>query len=64
MEQVSQVGGIAGIIALLLHGIQQIIAVINHKRIHSECCGKNLGDTVIDINSTTPPPLTKISPPS
>ena len=55
MEQTSiQIGAIAGIASLVIHTLQQIITIINHKRIRSQCCGKNIGDTVIDITNTTP----------
>lgn len=36
-----------------------VIAVINHKRIRSRCCGRNV-DMSIDIESTTPPMSIKI----
>jgi len=55
METALQIGSIAGIVSLVIHTVQQVITLINHKRIKSECCGKNMGDTVIDITNTTPP---------
>jgi hypothetical protein len=36
-----------------------IIAVVNHKRIRSRCCGRNV-DMSIDIENTTPPMSIKI----
>ena len=36
-----------------------VIAVINHKRIRSRCCGRNV-DMSIDIENTTPPMSIKI----
>jgi hypothetical protein len=61
MDQVAQVGGIAGLMSLVIHGVQQLMTMINHKRIRSQCCGRNLGDTVIDVTDTTPPPMKNIS---
>jgi hypothetical protein len=49
-----QIGAIAGILSLVLHTIQHIITIVNHKRCKSECLGKDLGDTVIDIRTLTP----------
>ena len=36
-----------------------IIAVVNHKRLRSKCCGRNV-DVSIDIENTTPPMHIKI----
>jgi hypothetical protein len=55
MEQTSiQVGAIAGIVSLLVHTVQQVLTIVNHKRIKSQCCGKDIGDTVIDVSDITP----------
>jgi hypothetical protein len=45
--------GILAIIGLLLSLGSTILAVINHKRIKSKCCGHN-ADISIDIEDTTP----------
>jgi hypothetical protein len=56
MEASIQVGAIAGIVSLVIHTVQQVIHLINHTKIKSKCCGKNLGETSIDIVNTTPTP--------
>jgi hypothetical protein len=61
MDQLAQAGGIAGIASLLIHAAQQLMSMINHKRIRSQCCGRNLGDTVIDVTDTTPPADIKLN---
>jgi hypothetical protein len=45
---------ILSIISLVVSVFGSILAVINHKRIRSNCCGKEL-TTSLDIESTTPP---------
>jgi hypothetical protein len=55
MEYATQIGGIAGLISLIIHTIQPTLALLNHKRVRSKCCGKDLGDTSIDVSSVTPP---------
>ena len=42
--------------ALVLSVGGSIIAVINHKRIRSSCCGKKI-DVSLDIENTTPPKI-------
>jgi hypothetical protein len=42
-------GGIAGIITLVVG----IAIKMNHKRIRSKCCGKNI-EVSVDVESTTP----------
>jgi len=46
-------GGILATISLVVSVGGAILAVINHKRIRSSCCGKNV-DMSIDIENTTP----------
>lgn len=50
----TQIGSIAGYISLCLMIVGTLIAAINHRRIHSECCGRT-GSVSLDINPTTPP---------
>jgi hypothetical protein len=46
--------GIIAIVSLVLSVAGSALAIINHKRIRSNCCGKEL-TTSIDIEATTPP---------
>lgn len=46
--------GIVATMALVVSVGGSIIAVINHKRIRSSCCGRKL-DVSVDIENTTPP---------
>jgi hypothetical protein len=46
-------GGILATISLVVSVGGAILAIINHKRIRSKCCGKNM-DMSIDIEDTTP----------
>ena len=39
-----------------------VVAIINHKRVRSTCCGRNLSVSV-DIENTTPPVPKLDSPP-
>jgi hypothetical protein len=50
----SDSGTILGTLAIVISAISTIIGVINHKKIRSHCCGKDL-DMSIDIDATTPP---------
>jgi len=52
MEQNS----ILAIVALVVSVGGTLIGIINHKRVKSTCCGKTL-EASIDINQTTPPPI-------
>ena len=47
-------GSIMGICALIVSVGGSILAVVNHKRIRSNCCGKPLVLSV-DVENTTPP---------
>ena len=46
--------GILSIVAIIISIGGSIIAIINHKRIRSNCCGKEIIASV-DVESTTPP---------
>lgn len=48
--------GIVATMALVVSVGGSIIAVINHKRIRSSCCGRKL-DVSVDIENTTPPQI-------
>ena len=50
----TQIGSIAGYISLCLMIVGSLVAAINHRRIHSECCGRR-GSVSLDITATTPP---------
>lgn len=45
---------ITAYVALGISVVTSIIAVVNHKRIRSKCCGKELTAS-LDIETTTPP---------
>jgi hypothetical protein len=45
---------ILSIVSIVISVLGTFIALINHKRIKSKCCGREL-DASIDINNTTPP---------
>ena len=47
---------IPGYIACIVVIIEKIIQIVNHKRIRSNCCGREVGSS-IDIENTTPPLL-------
>ena len=49
---------ILSIIALVISIGGSILAIINHKRIRSNCCGREIS-TSLDIESTTPPKTPK-----
>jgi len=46
---------VIAIISIVISVIGTVISLINHKRIISKCCGRQI-DASIDINNTTPPP--------
>jgi len=41
-------------VSLVISVLSIIIGLINHRKIKSKCCGQNLGETSIDITSTSP----------
>jgi hypothetical protein len=45
---------ILSIVAILISIVGSIVAIINHKRIRSTCCGAKV-ETSLDIENTTPP---------
>jgi hypothetical protein len=45
---------ILSILAIVVSVMGSILAIINHKRVRSKCCGKELS-TSLDIEDTTPP---------
>ena len=45
---------ILSIVAIVVSIMGSILAVINHKRVRSNCCGRVL-TTSLDIEDTTPP---------
>ena len=47
-------GEITGAIAVVISVATAIIGFINHKRIRSKCCGRDMSVSV-DIENTTPP---------
>lgn len=54
----SAIGGMAGSISLLIILADKIYYLVNHRRVRSKCCGRNM-DMSIDIDQTTP----NITPP-
>jgi len=49
----TQIGSYAGYISLVMMIIGSVIAGINHRRIRSECCGRQ-GSVSLDIDTTSP----------
>lgn len=49
-------GNIMGGIAIFISVVTAVIGVINHKRIRSKCCNREMSAS-IDIENTTPPKL-------
>jgi len=45
---------IISIVSLVVSVLSIIISIINHKKIKSKCFGYDLGETSLDITSTTP----------
>ena len=46
--------GIISVVALSISIIGSILGVINHRRIRSHCCGRDLVAS-LDVEATTPP---------
>lgn len=60
----SSTSGIIAIVGLVLSIGGSVVAIINHKRIRSNCCGRQIVSS-IDIENTTPQksePLTVQAP--
>jgi anthranilate phosphoribosyltransferase len=51
---------ILSISALVLSAAGSFLAVVNHRRVRSRCCGANL-EASLDVETTTPP-TDKIAP--
>ena len=50
----SHLGAATGIISIVIHVVEKVIMIVNHKRVRSKCCGKQI-DSSLDIEETTPP---------
>jgi hypothetical protein len=50
----TEVGSILGTIALVSFVLEKIYVIVNHKKIISKCCDKEISAS-LDINNTTPP---------
>ena len=48
--------GVVATTAIIISVVTSIVAVVNHKRIRSSCCGRKL-DVSVDIENTTPPQI-------
>jgi hypothetical protein len=48
--------GILSIVAIVISIGGTILSIINHKRIRSNCCGKEISAS-LDVENTTPPDL-------
>lgn len=49
-----QIGSIAGYISLCLMIVGSVVAAVNHRRIRSGCCGREVSIS-LDVDATTPP---------
>ena len=47
-------GGIAGLVSLVIVIADRVIQLVNHKRVRSKCCGR-VADASLDVETTTPP---------
>jgi hypothetical protein len=55
MTELSEVvGSYAGYVSLGLFILGAIYGAVNHKRLRSKCCGRNV-EASLDIEQTTPP---------
>lgn len=52
--------GIMAVSGLVISIVGSVIALINHKRVRSHCCGKEIIAS-IDVENTTPPPPPPLS---
>ena len=50
----NETSGIIAIIGLVISVGGSVLAIVNHKRIRSNCCGKKI-EASLDIEETTPP---------
>lgn len=53
-------GEILGLVAIIISVGGTILGVINHKKIRSKCCGKELSAS-LDIEPSTPPVRVQIT---
>ena len=51
--------GILGLVAIIISVGGSILAVINHTRVRSTCCGR-IAEASLDISQTTPPSQTTV----
>ena len=56
-------GSILGIIGIAISIGGSLLAIFNHKRLRSHCCGKDIVAS-IDVENTTPPDDLKIKIPN
>jgi hypothetical protein len=50
------INSVLSMAALIVSIISMMMGIINHKKIKSKCFGHDLGETSLDITSTTPEP--------
>jgi hypothetical protein len=50
----SNAGGIAGLVSLVIVIVDRVIQTVNHKRVRSKCCGRT-AEASLDVENTTPP---------
>ena len=50
----SDIGSILGTIALIGFVLEKIYIIVNHKRVTSKCCDREVSAS-LDISNTTPP---------
>ena len=62
MDSATETGSIFGFISFISSIIVIICTAINHKRIRSHCCGKNM-EASLDVENTTPIKAVSSEPP-
>ena len=50
----SNAGGVAGLVSLVIVIVDRVVQTVNHKRVRSKCCGK-IAEASLDVENTTPP---------
>ena len=53
---------ILGMVALIISIVGAIVTAVNHKRLRSKCCGRDMSMSV-DIENTTPPEVPRLQNP-
>ena len=48
------IGAYLGYVSMVVMGIGSIVALVNHRRIRSTCCSREVSVS-LDIDATTPP---------